>query len=157
MNKTKMKINRRKSKTRKNTTTKIKGGGIFNSFKSIFSSSKVSNNFKELLKNKNISDDVQKVYDAKNKDETTFNTALNGLKEKLKGLNLLIPNIESEKKTEYNNISIKNPLRNSTNTRPMNRGTGTANAVAAGAGAVAGIAGAGAALVGAKNDIFGSK
>jgi len=121
MNKTKMKINRRKTKTRKNTTTKIKGGGFFNSITSIFSSSKVSENFKDFLKNKNISDDVQKVYDAKNKDENTFNTALTGLKGKLSKLTELIPKIESEKKTEYNNKSIKNPLLNSTNTRPMNK------------------------------------
>ena len=166
MNKTKMKINRKKSKTR-NTTAKIKGGGFFNSITSIFSSKKVSENFGRLLKTKNISDNVQKVYDAKNKDEPTFNKALTDLKEKLKELNLLIPNIESEQKNEYNNKSIKNSLHsNSTNlnARPTNRmnprtnrGMGTANAVAAGAGAVAGIAGAGAALVEAKNGIFGSK
>ena len=121
MNKTKMKINRRKSKTR-NRTRKIKGGGFFNSITSIFGSSKVSENFKNLLKNKNISDDMQKVYDANKKDETTFNTALSGLKGKLTFLTQLIPKIENEKKTEYADKSTKNPLlTNSTNPNPNAR------------------------------------
>lgn len=121
MNKTKMKINRRKSKTRNTRTRKIKGGGFFNSITSIFGSSKVSDNFKNLLKNKNISDDMQKVYDAKDKDETTFNNALSGLKGKLTILTDLIPKIESEKKTEYATKSTTNPLlTNSTNPNPSN-------------------------------------
>ena len=163
MNKTKMKINRRKSKTR-NKTRKFKGGFLA-SFTSMFSSKKVSENFKELLKSKNLPEYLQKVYDAKNKDETTFNTAVNELKEKLKKLDMLILNIENEQKNEYNNKSTKNPLLNSTNpnARPMNRmnprtnrGIGAANAVAAGAGAVAAGAGALAAGVEAKKALFGS-
>lgn len=161
MNKTKIKINRRKSKTR-NKTKKFKGGGFLASLTSIFSPTKVSENFGRLLKTKNISDNIQKVYDAKNKDETTFNKELTDLNEKLKELNVLIPKIETEQKTEYNNKSTTNPTARPTNGRvnPMNRmnprtniGMG-ANAVAAGAGAVAG---AGTALVEAKNGIFGSK
>uniref|UniRef100_A0A6C0D3F8 Uncharacterized protein n=1 Tax=viral metagenome TaxID=1070528 RepID=A0A6C0D3F8_9ZZZZ len=107
MNKTKIK-NRRKSKTR-NRTKKFKGGFLA-SLSSMFGSSKVSENFKEFLKNKNISDDIQKVYDAKNKEESTFNTALSTLKGKMTKLTELIREIENEQTAEYNNKSTKNPL-----------------------------------------------
>ena len=167
MNKTKNRMKHTKNKN-KSKSKKIKGGGLFNSFGSFFKSN-VSPTFKDIFKLKTISDDIQKVYDANNKDEPTFNAALTGLKGKLSKLSELIPKIESEKKTEHDNKSTKNPLLgNSTNpnarptngrVNPMNRmnprtnrGIGAANAVAAGAGA----AGALAAGVEAKKAIFGS-
>ena len=118
MNKTKMKINRKKSRTKK-----FKGGGFFGSIQSIFSFTEVSPNFKELLKNKNISDDVQNLYDAKDKDESKFNTALSGLKGKLTNLTQLIPKIE----IEYNNKITKKPLLTNSNAKPTNARPNPAN------------------------------
>jgi hypothetical protein len=116
MNKTK--INRRKSKTRnRNKTKKIKGGGGFlASFSSMFTPNKVSEDFKNLLKCKNVSEDLQKVYDAKNKDNATFNTAVTSLKDNLKKLNELIPKIESEyNKSTSGNIELTTKM---TSTNP---------------------------------------
>jgi len=107
MNKTKMKINRRKSKSR-NTTTKIKGGGFFNSISSFFKSN-ITPTLKDFLKLKTISDDIQKVYDTHNKDEATFAEKMSVLKANVAKLTTLMAAVEREKKsTPQTNAKIQN-------------------------------------------------
>jgi hypothetical protein len=95
MNKTKMKINRRK--TNRNKTKKFKGGFSLSSLGSIFTFTEVSPKFKELLKMKSISVDIQNVYDSK-KDQPKFNENMSKLKSKISEVNSLIGSVESEQK-----------------------------------------------------------